>query len=72
MNHLDAHRIHYSQLVTAAGGVDPTNNKLISAFATVKREDYLGPGPWKIRAGIGYSVTPTDLRMILRFFIKTY
>ena len=60
MNHLEAHRKHYSQLVTAITGVEPTNTKLISAFATVKREGYLGPGPWKIRAGAEYSVTPTE------------
>ena len=57
---MEAHRKHYSQLVTAAGSVDPTNTQLISAFATVRREDYLGPVPWKIRAGAGYSVTPTN------------
>lgn len=60
MNKLNAHRKHYSQLVTAIAGVDPTNVNLISAFATVRREDYLGPGPWEIRAGAGYSVTPTN------------
>lgn len=61
MDYLEAHRKHYSQLVTAIGGVDPTNTKLISAFATVRREDYLGPGPWEIRAGTKYrySITPT-------------
>ena len=64
MDYLEAHRKHYSQLVTAIGDVDPKNTKLISAFATVRREDYLGPGPWKIRAGNKsgnkYSVTPTN------------
>lgn len=60
MDHLEAHRKHYSQLVTATGGVDPTNTKLVSAFATVRREDYLGPGPWKIRASSKYCITPTE------------
>ena len=60
MDDLQAHRKHYSQMVTAIGSVDPTNTRLISAFATVKREDYLGSGPWKIRAGSTYTVTPTE------------
>lgn len=60
MDYLEAHRKHYSQLVTAIGGVDPANTELISAFASVRREDYLGPGPWRIRAGSKYSITPTN------------
>ena len=60
MDDLEAHRKHYSQLVTTIGRVDPTNTRLISAFANVKREDYLGPGPWKIRANSTYIVTPTE------------
>lgn len=60
MNRLESHRKHYSQLVTAIAGVESANTKLVSAFATVRREDYLGPGPWKIRAGSTYTVTPTD------------
>jgi len=60
MNDIEDHREHYANLVTAIGGVDPNNSRLISAFSTVKREDYLGSGPWKIRAGRDYIVTPTS------------
>lgn len=57
---LEAHRKHYAQLVTAMGGAEEKNTDLVSAFATVRREEYLGLGPWKVRAGKSYVVTPTD------------
>src|SRR3974390_3456979 len=42
----------------AAVGVE--NPRLEEAFATVKREDFLGPGPWKIfRWGQTYRQTPS-------------
>jgi len=56
---LEVHRKHYAQLVTAMGGAGG-NNDLISAFTTVRREDYLGSGPWKVRTGNNYIVTPTE------------
>lgn len=59
MDDLEIHRKHYAQLVTAMGGVDGKHSNLISAFASVKREDYLGSGPWKIRSGTTYTITPT-------------
>src|SRR3569832_121289 len=32
-----------------------------AAFATVRREDFLGPGPWQVvRFGKGYEPTPSD------------
>src|SRR5262245_60409686 len=37
--------------------------ELVRAFATVRREDYLGPGPWKILAPpnfFRYRETPDD------------
>jgi len=60
MPRLRNRRIHYAQLVTAIGGVDSKQERLISAFASVRREDFLGPGPWRIRAGAEYVETPTD------------
>jgi len=60
MHNLEAHRKHYAQLVTAMGGVEANNNNLVSAFANVRREDFLGSGPWNVRAGSDYVVTPTN------------
>ena len=60
MKNLDYYRNKYAQLVSAKGGVDPENRKLVSAFASVRREGYLGPGPWEIRTGAGYKTTPSD------------
>lgn len=60
MKNLDVYRKQYAQLVTSKGGVDPENRKLVSAFASVRREDYLGPGPWETRTGSVYKTTPSD------------
>jgi len=47
----------YARQVTFLGGV--TSAVLEEAFATVRREDYLGPGPWRIlRWPGGYLKTP--------------
>ena len=49
----------YAKQVLAAAGVE--NQAVEDAFATVARENYLGPGPWPIlRWGRGYVDTPTD------------
>lgn len=59
MSALDKIRIEYAETVTAKGGVDPINKRLISAFASVRREDFVGPGPWEIRTANGYKTTPS-------------
>jgi protein-L-isoaspartate(D-aspartate) O-methyltransferase len=44
------------QILAMAGVVDP---RLIAAFAQVRREDFLGPGPWQLlRTFGGYAETP--------------
>lgn len=50
----------YAEIACATGG--STDARLIDAFATVPREKYLGPGPWKLRAFSfdGYTETPSD------------
>ena len=46
------------QIMAEAGINDP---RLEKAFATVKREDYVGPGPWQIMRTPGhYYETPSD------------
>ena len=36
------------------------DGRLVEAFGTVAREDFVGPGPWKIFTPSGYIETPTD------------
>jgi protein-L-isoaspartate O-methyltransferase len=51
-------RTYAKQITSAAGVTDP---RIEDAFAAVRREDFLGPGPWPIaRLGIGYVPTPSD------------
>jgi protein-L-isoaspartate(D-aspartate) O-methyltransferase len=55
---LDAHRTFFADLMTAIAGVP--HSPLTAAFASTPRERYLGPGPWKVYHGNGYTQTPTD------------
>lgn len=48
-------REFYANFVVAVGGSSDAN--LISAFLAVRREDYLGKGPWPIVAGRRYLIT---------------
>jgi protein-L-isoaspartate(D-aspartate) O-methyltransferase len=43
--------------MTAIAGVP--HSRLTAAFASTSRERYLGPGPWKVFHGNGYTQTPT-------------
>jgi protein-L-isoaspartate(D-aspartate) O-methyltransferase len=52
-------RSYYARLIGGKAGIDDAG--LIDALATVERERFVGPGPWKVNcfAG-GYVDTPTD------------
>jgi protein-L-isoaspartate(D-aspartate) O-methyltransferase len=55
---LEIIRQAYAKQIMAVLGV--VDRRVESAFASVKREDYLGRGPWQIvRWGRGYVPTPT-------------
>jgi protein-L-isoaspartate(D-aspartate) O-methyltransferase len=58
--HLTAHREFYAKLVAVAGG--PLRDRLEHAFTAVRRERFLGPGPWRARSiyVANYVQTPTD------------
>jgi protein-L-isoaspartate(D-aspartate) O-methyltransferase len=50
-------RSYAKQVMAAAGAVD---RRIENAFAAVKREDFLGAGPWQVvRGGRGYIRTPS-------------
>ena len=57
METLEAHRAFFAELITAIAGVP--KSRLTSAFAATPRERYLGPGPWKVFTGRGYTLTPS-------------
>jgi protein-L-isoaspartate(D-aspartate) O-methyltransferase len=49
--HLQAHRAAYARRITAQAGLDPRispGSEILAAFASVPRERFLGPPPWKI------------------------
>lgn len=47
----------YARQVTFAGGT--SGGALEDAYASVRREDFLGPGPWPMFRWGGYATTPT-------------
>lgn len=51
-------RRSYAELVTARAEVGQTS--IVDAFAAVKREQFVGPGPWYIKTNTGYVSTETD------------
>jgi protein-L-isoaspartate(D-aspartate) O-methyltransferase len=60
MSDVTRRRAEYAQEVCSAGGV--RSEALLRAFSTVPRENYLGPGPWRVlrpeRLADGYETTP--------------
>jgi protein-L-isoaspartate(D-aspartate) O-methyltransferase len=51
-------RVFAKQIVHAARATDP---RLEQALASLRREDFLPPGPWQlVRFPEGYQATPTD------------
>ena len=58
MNDHEVLRRFYAQFVAAQGEV--VDAQIVDAFASIKREQFVGPGPWHIRTSKGYIVTETD------------
>ena len=48
----------YAQVI--AEKVESLNSAIVDAFATIKREQFVGAGPWHIYGDSGYVLTPTD------------
>jgi len=53
-----AFREFYAALVVGLTGTG--NERVRAAFASVARERFVGPGPWRVHVGNGYVETPSD------------
>lgn len=51
-------RDFYAEFIVRSAG--SSSERLISAFASVKRERYVGKGPWQVFVGSGYIPTISD------------
>jgi protein-L-isoaspartate(D-aspartate) O-methyltransferase len=59
VDRLQAHREFFAKLVTSSVG-GANHPRLAGAFASTPRENFVGPGPWKVFAGGAYVETPSD------------
>jgi protein-L-isoaspartate(D-aspartate) O-methyltransferase len=57
---LAAVRAFFADLVTATAGVPRPGGPLREAFASIPRERFLGPGPWRVFTAAGYIEAPSD------------
>jgi protein-L-isoaspartate(D-aspartate) O-methyltransferase len=55
---VEALRGFYARLVVPQ--TSAPDDRLVTAFATVPRERFVGPGPWKVFTASGYVDTPSD------------
>ncbi len=60
MDRIQASRAFYADMITANAGIPRTESRLCAAFASIPRERFLGPGPWKCSTPQGYVETPSD------------
>lgn len=58
MSPISAHRCFFAEFIVKSSG--SSDQALIDAFASVPREDFLGPGPWQVFVGSGYLPTISD------------
>ena len=63
MNNHEVVRRFYARFVTAQGEV--VDARIVDAFASIKRERFVGPGPWQIRTSNGYMATETADPIVL-------
>lgn len=52
-------RLTYAQAIVPGGGGD-ANSRLLAAFADTRREDYLGPPPWRLLSNPAEGPSLTD------------
>jgi len=59
VNPIEDYRAFYANFIVKSAG--STDERLIAAFTSVRREDYVGPGPWSVYVGSGdYLKTISD------------
>ena len=58
MNTIADHRRFFAEFIVRSTG--SSSARLIDAFASVPREDFLGAGPWQVFVGSGYLETVSD------------
>jgi protein-L-isoaspartate(D-aspartate) O-methyltransferase len=63
MNRLETFRASYARLVSTIAGLpadSAESTPFIEAFTSVPREQFIGPGPWRIVTNNGYVTVPAD------------
>jgi len=60
MDRLEQHRRSYARLLAANSGLSSRHQRIIDAFATIPREAFLGPPPWKVFSGFSYVDSLSD------------
>jgi protein-L-isoaspartate(D-aspartate) O-methyltransferase len=60
MDQTEALRAFYAQLIAANTGLPISESRVITAFASIPRERFVGPGPWQVFTASGYLQTPSD------------
>jgi protein-L-isoaspartate(D-aspartate) O-methyltransferase len=63
MTSLEAQRRFYARFVTAKAGI--ADLRIVDAFGSIWREQFVGRGPWNIEVGDGYLSTDTDDPIVL-------
>ncbi len=59
MDRVEAHRLFFAKLIAANAGIAP-GSEIEAALASIPRERFVGPPPWKIFTRSGYVESPAD------------
>jgi protein-L-isoaspartate(D-aspartate) O-methyltransferase len=59
LSQLEELRLHFGNLVTAHAGTSP-GSRVAEVFASTPRENFVGPGPWRLFTASGYIDTPSS------------
>jgi protein-L-isoaspartate(D-aspartate) O-methyltransferase len=59
IDRIEAHRLFFAKLIAANAGIAP-GSEIEVALASIPREQFVGPPPWKIFTRSGYVESPAD------------